>query len=319
MKRLFGLLGKTFKRWSLDKAPKLAAALAYYSAFAIAPLILIAIGVAGLVFGAEAARGEIMGQLQGLIGQENARTVEETLQRVNKPRAGILATLLGGLALLFGASGVFGELQDSLNLIWKVEKKPGRGILGKIKDRFLSFTMVVGLGFLLLTSLVVSAGLAALGNWIGGDDAGWLLKAASFLVSLALIAGLFTAMFRFLPDARTPWKPLWIGGIVTAALFVGGKFALGAYLANSAAATAYGAAGAFLLVLVWVFYSAQILFFGAELTKTLAEAQGAPPRPDDDARRLRTNGAPAGRAPRGSRRRRRTARGREITIRMGGR
>lgn len=267
------------RHWSEDKAPKMAAALAFYSCFALAPILFFAIWVAGLAFGEEAARGEVVGQIQGLVGADSARAVEDVLRKVNEPHSNVLASLLGLLALMFGASGVFAELQDSLNVVWKVEKKPGRGIWGTVKDRFLSFTMVLGIGFLLLISLVVSAGLSALGTWVGG---GWILKSLSFLFSFAVVSALFAMMFRFLPDARTPWRETFAGGAVTAFLFTLGKFAIGAYLGSGSVSKTYGAAAAFLLVLLWVYYSSQILFLGAELTKAWA---GAPP-PDVDARRV---------------------------------
>ena len=286
MKRLKDLLVATFRNWSDDKAPKLAAALAYYSCFALPPLLVIAIWIAGAVFGKAAAMGEVVHQIEGLVGRSSAETIQQILIRVGELKAGAIGTVVGALALLFGASGVFGELQDSLNIIWKVKKKPGRGILGKLKDRFLSLTMVMGLGFLLLVSLVLSAGLSALGSWIGGAEAGFLLIALSFVVSLAIVASIFSLLFRFVPDARTPWKYAWIGGLATAVLFSGGKFALGAYLGTSKIATSYGAAGAFLLVLLWVYYSSQILFLGGELTTALSSRSGGGPKPDEDAIRI---------------------------------
>ncbi len=287
MKRFVSIVKTAFKRWSEDKAPKMAAALAFYSSFALAPILFIAIWVAGLVFGQVAARGEVVGQIQGLVGEDSARAVEDVLRKVNQPKDNILASILGILALLFGASGVFAELQDSLNVVWKVEKKEGRGIWGTLKDRFLSLTMVLGIGFLLLVSLVASAGLAALGAWVGGENAGFLLKALSFVFSFAVVTTLFSMMFRFLPDARTPWKEAFVGGSITALLFTLGKFAIGAYLGHGSVSTTYGAAGAFLLVLLWVYYSSQILFLGAEFTKAFADLRGHAPPPDSDARRIR--------------------------------
>lgn len=292
MRRIWDVAKTAVARWSGDKAPKMAAALAFYCSFALAPILFIAIWVAGIVFGEEAARGEVVGQIQGLVGEESARAVEDVLRKVREPKSNVLASILGLLALMFGASGVFAELQDSLNVVWKVEKKPGRGIWGTVKDRFLSFSMVLGLGFLLLVSLVVSAGLAALGAWVGGENAGGLLKSLSVLFSLAVVTTLFSMMFRFLPDARTPWKEAFAGGAVTAALFTLGKVAIGAYLGRGSVSTTYGAAGAFLLVLLWVYYSSQILFLGAEFTKAYADLRGRPPRPDADARRVEEATAP---------------------------
>ncbi len=286
MKRILGVASTAFSRWNSDKAPKMAAALAFYSSFALAPILFFAIWIAGLVFGQEAARGEVVSQIQGLIGADSAKAVEDVLRKVNEPKSNVLASLLGLLALMFGASGVFAELQDSLNVVWKVAKREGRGLWGTVKDRFLSFSMVLGLGFLLLVSLVVSTGLAALGNWVGGENAGWLLKALSFVFSFAVVSALFSLIFRFLPDARTPWTETFVGGAVTAFLFTLGKFAIGTYLGTGSVSTTYGAAAAFLLVLLWVYYSSQILFLGAEFTKALADLRGHTPPPDGDARRV---------------------------------
>jgi membrane protein len=299
MRKIKDVLVATFKGWSEDKAPKLAAALAYYSCFALPPLLVIAIWIAGAVFGKDAAMHEVVAQMEGLVGRTSAETIQAVLVTVGELRAGVVGTIVGILALVFGASGVFGELQDSLNVIWKVKKKPGRGILGTLKDRFFSLTMVFGLGFLLLISLVLSAGLSALSTWVAGADAGIVLQVLSFVVSLTIVGSVFTLLFRFVPDARTPWKYSLTGGMATAILFSAGKFALGAYLGHSKIATSYGAAGAFLLVLLWVYYSSQILFLGAELTTTLAARSGAAPQPDPDAvrseqpARTRTHRAPA--------------------------
>ncbi len=280
------LLVPTWKNWISDKAPKMAAALAYYSCFALPPLLVIAISMAGLAFGREAAMGQVVEQIQGLVGKANAETIQTILVKISHLKTGLLGTLIGAAALLFGASGVFGELQDSLNVIWKVQKKPGRGVLGTLKDRFCSLTMVMGLGFLLLISLVLSAGLSALGNWLGGETKGVVLQIVSVVASVILVSAVFTLMFRYVPDARTPFKWCLLGGGMTAAFFVAGKFVLGAYLGHSTIATSYGAAGAFLLILLWVYYSSQILFFGAELTTTLASTFGPKPKPDEDAARI---------------------------------
>ena len=274
-------------RWIDDRGPKMAAALAYYTAFAVAPLLLIAISVAGLLFGQDAARGEVERQLSDLIGARGAEAVQDVLRRLWRPHAGLAATAVGLGAVLVAATGVFIELQDSFDQIWKVRKKPGRGVLGTLKDRFLSFSIVVGTGFLLLVSLIASAALQALSGtirtWAG---TGRIIEALNFLVSFALISSLFAAIFRFLPDARTPWKVAWIGGVLTAFLFTVGKTLIGIYLGRSAIASTYGAAGSFVVFLVWVNYSAQIVFLGAEFTKTYADLRGSPPRPLADAESL---------------------------------
>ncbi len=270
--------------WIEDRAPKMAAALAYYTAFAVAPLLLIAVAVAGLLFGREAAQGELVRQLASLIGQDGAELLQGLLQRAWRPRTGVLATLLGVAALLLASSGVFAELQDSLNTVWKVRKKPGRGILGTVKDRFLSFSMVLGTGFLLLVSLILSSALEAVAPRL---PSGGLWRLLHDVLSLTVISLLFASIFKLLPDARTRWKDAWIGGGLTALLFTAGKLGIGLYLGRSTFGSAYGAAGSFVVFLLWVNYSAQILFLGAEFTKAWADRFGSPPRPDADAVEIR--------------------------------
>lgn len=283
LNRSWGFLRALGNKFLEDKVPKLGAALAYYSAFALGPILVIAVAIAGLMFGADRAREGILSQVQGLVGENSTKAMGEVLNRLRQPHSGTVASILGVLALLFGASGVFGELQDSLNIIWGVKKKEGRGIGGAIKDRFFSLSMVLGVGFLLLVSLVVSAGLAALGSLIGASEGGWLLQIASVLASLIIVSALFALLFKYLPDAVTHWKHVAVGGFVTAALFALGKFGIGYYLAKSNINSTYGAAGAFLILLLWVYYSSQILFLGAEVTHTLAMEKGPPPVPDPDA------------------------------------
>jgi membrane protein len=277
MRAVIEVLRAAGSRWIADRAPKMAAALAFYTSFALAPVLLVAIGLAGLVFGDDVARERMLAEIASLTGPDTAKAVAGPLEALDRRNRGGLASLLGLAALFVGASGVFAELQDSLNVVWKVRKRPGRGLLGTFRDRFLSFTMVLGLGFLLLVSLVVSAGLSALADAVGGPARGTLLRATELLASFLVLAALFAFLFRFLPDARTPWRPVILGGAVTALLFNAGKFAIGAYLGTSAVASPYGAAGAFVLVLLWVYYSSQILFFGAELTHAVALRLGTPP------------------------------------------
>ena len=283
MKGVWSFLKELARKFSDDKLPKLAAALAYYSSFALAPILVIAVAVAGLIFGVDQARAGVLNQVQGLIGDNSTQAIGQVLDRLREPQGGLMASIIGGIALLFGASGVFGELQDSLNIIWRVKKKEGRGVWGALKDRFFSFSMVLGVGFLLLVSLVVSAVLSALGSWIGARDGGWLLQIASVAASLLIVATLFALMFKFLPDAETRWKHVAIGGGLTAVLFTLGKFGIGLYLAKSSVNTTYGAASAFLIILLWVYYSSQIFFLGAAVTHTLAVRQGPKPKPDADA------------------------------------
>ncbi|GAB4196408.1 MAG: YihY/virulence factor BrkB family protein [Coleofasciculaceae cyanobacterium] len=282
------LLKETFREWQEDKASRLAAALAYYTAFSIAPLLIIAIAIAAVVFGEEAARGGIEEQLRGLIGQQGAEAVEEMINNSNKPAEGTIATIISVVLLLFGASGVFGQLQDSLNTIWEVAPKPGRGVMGFIKDRFLSFAMVLGIGFLLLVSLVLSAVLAGLSNFLGDMMPGlsFLWGILNFLISFGVITLLFALIYRVLPDAKIAWGDVWFGAIITALLFTIGKSLIGLYLGNSSVGSTYGAAGSFVVFLLWVNYSAQILFFGAEFTQVYANKYGSRIVPAKNAVRL---------------------------------
>jgi membrane protein len=279
------LVRKTVNDWIEDKAPQLGAALAFYTALSIAPLLVILLGAAAFFFGEEAARGQITEQLRDLVGDEGGQAIEEMIASANKPASGAVATALGVATLLFGASGVFGQLQTALNTIWEVQPKPGRGVWGFIRDRFLSFAMVMGIAFLLLTSLVITAALATLGELLGGlpDALQWLAQVINFAVSFAVITLLFAMTFKLLPDVKMAWSDVWLGAAVTAALFTVGKFAIGMYLGHSSMASSYGVAGSFVVLLVWVYYSAQILFFGAELTQVYANKFGSRIVPTEDA------------------------------------
>jgi membrane protein len=287
-KRAWGMVRETFEGWSSDQAPRMAAALAYYTTFSVGPLLLISIAAAGLIFGADDARKEIMNQLGTLIGVQGADAIATVVENAGKNKNGsILATIFGAAALLFGASGVFTELQTSLNMIWRVEKKKGRGILGLIKDRFLSFAMVLGIAFMLLVSLVFSALLQGLGTIVAGWAGDTALMAALYsLFSLVVLSALFALMFKYLPDAKVRWRDVWLGAGITAALFTAGKFLIGLYLGKSGIAGKYGAAGSLVVFLVWVYYSAQILFVGAEFTRVWAEHHGGLNPPDEDAKRV---------------------------------
>jgi len=271
--------------WREHKASRMAAALAYYTVFSLAPILVISIAVAGLVFGQDAAEGRIVGQISGLIGQKSASALEAMIAAARKPSTGILATVLGVATLVFGATGVFGELQDSLNTIWGVKPKPGRGFIRMLKNRFISFTMVLGVGFLLLVSLVVSAAIAALGSWMSEllPLPEIVLELVNVAVSVGVVTLLFAMIFRVLPDVEIAWRDVWVGAAFTAVLFALGKLAIGLYLGKSSTASSYGAAGALVLILVWVYYSAQILFFGAELTRAYAYQHGSRIAPDEDA------------------------------------
>jgi membrane protein len=253
------------------------AALAYYTTFSIAPLLLIVIAIVGLVFGQDAARGEIVAQLRAMMGEEGAQAVQGLLKSAAEPASGIIATGVGIITLLLGATSVFGELQNSLDRIWKCPAPKASGLLKMARSRVLSFGLVLGLGFILLVSLVLSAGLAALARWWGGMFAswGWLLQLLNFVVSFVAVTGLFAMIYKMMPRARITWRDVWVGAAVTAVLFSAGKFLIGWYLGSSAVASGFGAAGSLVVLLVWVYYSAQIFLLGAELTWVFAHRYGS--------------------------------------------
>lgn len=272
---LWKLFAGAGSEWLEDKAPRLGAALAYYTIFSLAPLIVIAVGIAGMVFGQDVARSQILRQIEDLVGNQGGEVFRSMVESAGQPGAGITGSVLGIVMLLFGASGLFGELQDALNTIWEVQPRPGRGVWGVIRDRFFSFTMVLGVAFLLLVSLVVNAALTAMVSLLGEWRAGLVGHAVNFVVSLGVITLLFAMIFRFLPDARVAWKDVWLGAALTSVLFVVGKFLIGLYLGHASLGSAYGAAGSLAVLLVWLYYSAQIFLFGAELTQVYANLYGS--------------------------------------------
>ena len=291
IKKIVELFKAAFSDWREDKASRLAAALAYYAVISLAPLLILLITITALAFGKEAAQGRIAAQIQGLVGAQSAQILEEIIAHANKPGTGLLASAVAMITLLAGASGVFGALQDGLNTIWEVEPKPGRGIMGIIKDRFLSLSMVLGVGFLLLISLVLSAALTALGDWMGGllPLPAFVLQVLNFIVSFAVITLLFALIYKILPDVEINWSDVWIGAALTSLLFTIGKLLIGLYLGRGSVGSAYGAAGSLIVILIWVYYSAQILFFGAEFTQVYADAYGSRITPDKDARPVTEN------------------------------
>ncbi len=273
------LLKDTFRAWSASKTPRLGASLAYYTIFAVAPLLLIALTIAGLCFGPAAARRELFGQVNGLVGHDGGEAIQALVAAANRPKAGLWATV-GALATFgAGVTAVFVELQDALNTIWGVERKRGGGVRTFIKDRLLSFAVVLGIGFLLLVSLVLNAGLAALGTFASGllPEQQVLLEVLNFVFSLGVITLLFAMILKLLPDVKIAWGDVWVGAFVTALLFNLGKFLIGYYLGRSTMLSIYGAAGSIVVVLVWVYYSAQIVFFGAVFTRIHAESRGKSP------------------------------------------
>ena len=243
----------------------------------LAPLLLIVIAVAGLVFGQDAAQGQIIGQIQGLVGEESAKAIQSMIEEARKPAAGIIATVLALVLLLLGATGVFAQLQETLNIIWRVEAKPEQGIWKILKDRFISLLAVLGTGFLLLISLVISAGLSAIAQALEHflPVTGLVLQLINFFVSFAIVTLLFAMIYKLLPDASIQWSDVWIGAIITSLLFTIGKFVIGFYLGSSDVGLAYGAAGSLVVILIWVYYASQIFLFGAEFTAVYAESRGS--------------------------------------------
>ena len=282
------LIKETFSEWSKDKASRLAAALSYYTIFSVAPLLIIAIAVAGLVFGREAATHQIEGQARGLLGEQGAQAIQTILENTGKTGAGVMATIIGVNTLLIGASGAFAQLQESLNTIWEVKPRAGRGVKGMVRDRFLSFSMVLVIGFLLLVSLVLSAVLAGVGKYISDllPLSSLMMQGVNFGISFGVTTFLFALIFKVLPDAYIRWRDVWVGAAVTALLFSLGRFLIGLYLGRSSISSAYGAAGSLVVLLVWVYYSAQILFLGAEFTQVYATRFGKGISPKKNAERL---------------------------------
>ena len=278
---------RTFKgaarAWWDDDCTRLGASLAYYTLFAIAPVLLMATAIAGMVFGPEAVRGEIVSQLDHLIGREGALAVQGLLEGASQPRGGFFATMIGGVAFLVASTGAFLELQVALNTIWRVKPRPGGHLYAFVIDRVRSFGLVVAIGFLLLVSLAVTAALAALNAWLFNLSPAnaTLWNVIHTIVSLTVTSGLFALLFRFLPDVRLRWRDVWTGAIVTALLFTVGQQAIGWYLGQSTVSSSYGAAGSMMIVLLWVYYSCQILLFGAEFTRVWAARHGTKVKPEE--------------------------------------
>ena len=276
-KIIFRLLKKTVQAWQKDKAPILAAALTYHTLFSIAPLFIIAVAIAGFVFGKSAAEGELVTQLENFMGQQIAETIETLVINISRPQSGIIATLIGFATLFWGASNLFAQLKLALNMIWNVSPPPDRGIVGFIQDRLLSVGMVLGGGLVLILLLVASAVLTAINQWLNNifntPDGIWSLIDVS--ISFGIVILLFAGIYKFLPDVKIAWSDVWIGSAITAVLFTIGKSLIGLYLGNSGAGSAYGVAGSLVVLLLWINYSWQILFFGAEFTQIWANKYGS--------------------------------------------
>jgi len=284
LKDVFHLFIDAFTEWNEDRGTRLGAAVAYFTIFSLAPLLVVVIAVAGRVLGEKAVRGDIVGQIAGLVGLNTAELIQTMIVEAGKPKTGLVATVIGVVTLLIGTTGLFAELQDDLNTIWKIAAKP-RGIVATIRDRFIAFLMVLGIAFLLLVSLVASAGVAAVGHVLGSalPASVTVLQLSNFVISLGVGTVLFATIYKVLPDAEIAWRDVWVGAGVTSFLFTIGQLLIGLYVGYSGAASAYGAAGSLVILLLWVFYSAQILFFGAEFTRVYANRFGQHVRPTGDA------------------------------------
>src|SRR5213075_2804353 len=280
----FSLLKQTFSEWLEDKARQLGAALAYYTVFSLAPLVLLLLAIIGFLFHDDPAGAwrKITEQMSYFLDKSAVDVVQNIAQKASQPNKSILASIIGVALALFGASGVFGQLQDALNTIWGVKAKPGLGVWGFLRARFLSFAMVGGVCFLLLVSLVIETLLKAFSHYIQGAMPGGLTIAVTvyLIFDFAVITTLFAMIFKILPDVKTRWKDMWVGAIITAVFFLMGKWALGLYLASGTAASAYGAAGSLITLLLWIYYSSQILLFGAEFTQVYASEFGSQLEPD---------------------------------------
>lgn len=271
------LIKATLHDWSEDKVPRAAAALAYYSVFSLAPLLLIAIGIAGLVFGHEHAQTQILAQATSLVGDQGAQAIEMMMgARSQAQQSGVISTIVGAVALLFGAAGVLAQLKDTLNTVWDVKAPKNGGWLLFVRTYVMNIALVFATGFLLLVSLVVAAAVGAATeaahDWLAGPDVIWFGLDAAF--GFVMTTFVFALIFKYVPDADVRWRDVWLGALVTSVLFTAGRIALGAYLGREGADSAYGAAGSILALLAWVYYAAQLVLFGAEFTHADAERRG---------------------------------------------
>jgi membrane protein len=284
LKSLIFLVKKTAQHWSKDNAARLAAALSYYTIFSIAPILIIAIAVAGFILGRQTVQTQLLAQIQSYVGKSAADLVRSMIQESNNSGASILATGLGTITLLLGASGLFGQLREALNAIWQVEPRPGGGLISTLSQRLLTFLMVLGVGLLLLVSLLLDTGISAVNHFSSGFLPGISLfwQIANQVVSFAIIVLMFALIFKILPDAEIAWNDVWLGAFVTSLLFSIGKYLIGFYLGRAGATSAYGASSSLVLLLLWVYYSAQIFFFGAEFTQVYARYYGVRIQPEGE-------------------------------------
>jgi len=291
-RNVFTLLKQTFNEWLQDKAPQLGAALAYYTVFSLAPLILILLAIVGVIFRDDPAGAwdKITQQMGYFLDPTALQVVQGIAQKASQPGKSTIATIIGIALALFGATGVFGQLQDALNTIWGVKAKPAQGILGFLRARFLSFAMVAGICFLLLVSLAIEALLKGFSHYVQSMLPGGIVVAVGvyLIFDFAVVVLLFAMIFKFLPDVRIQWRDVWIGAVMTAILFLIGKWLLGLYLGSGAAGSAYGAASSLITLLLWIYYSSQILLFGAEFTQVYAQRAGRELEPSHYAVRVET-------------------------------
>ncbi len=284
------LLADAYSDWSQDEVPRMGAALAYYTVLSLAPLLIIAIAIAGFAFGREAVQGQIMSQLGGQVGPQAADAIQSMIRGAGSQKStGVIATVLGAIALLFGATSLVSELRADMNKIWKVPALPDEGIEGEVKQRLYAFAIVLGSGFLLLVALILSTALQATSKYFGDvlPIPGFALQIINDLVALAVITVLFAALFKVLPRISLDWKDVWLGAAFTAILFSIGKILIGLYLGRAGFGSTFGAAGSLIILLVWIYYSAQIFFFGVEFTQVYARTHGS------DANRRQGSKAPA--------------------------
>jgi membrane protein len=275
MPMLWTVAKEAAENWSSHKDSRQGAALAYYSVFSLGPIIVIAIAVAGFFFGREAVNGQVASSIKDMLGNTGAQAVQAMLADAARPREGLLATMLGLTALIFAAIGVVVQLKDALNTVWEVGETPGHGLWHFIRNYVVSFAAVLALGFLLLVSLLVTAGLAAFGKYAAPHVQEWLLHLITILASVGTISVLFAMMFKWLPDAAVDWYDVWLGAVVTAVLFELGKSAIAFYIGKQGLESTYGAAASIIVVLIWVYYSSQIILVGAEITHAFAKHKGS--------------------------------------------
>lgn len=285
IRRVPRLFQKALAGWWNDNVPRLGASLSFYTIFALAPVLLVAIAVAGAVYGEDAVRGRVVAELADLVGSQSAQVIQTLLARTADRPGGTLATVLGGVTFVFASTGAFLELQAALNQIWDVKAVPSASILSFLRQRLISFGLVVAIGFLLMVTLVVSAGLAAAGEWAAARVPATVVfwNTTNTLLAFAVTTVLFALLYKVLPDVRLEWRDVWVGAAATALLFTLGKYLIGLYLGRSATSSSYGAAGAFAVLLLWVYYSSQIVLIGAEFTRAYAEARAGRPEPQPHA------------------------------------